>query len=245
MLVVGVAAALATGLFVGLFVVRYRYIFFGMLNLALSMILFSVLEKFYHVTGGSDGMRIPRPTVLGLSLGRDAFEDVLFYDGLGLAVLVAWAVARWLDSPVGHMLQAIKTNETRLEYLGVSARRVLLAGYVISAGLCGPGGVLMALAQGVVTPDYAWWVRSGGLVFIAVLGGAHSVGGAFAGAAVYEIVRAYAAAFAGEVWQMTLGFAPLAIILYAPRGLAGLGDRIRPSRRPAGPAPRPAAEPAE
>ena len=124
------------------------------------------------------------------------------------------------------MFKTIKTNETRLEYLGISARRTLLVGYVVSAGLCGLGGVLMAVAQGIVTPEYAWWIRSGELVFIAILGGAGSVAGAFVGAIIYEAVRVNAAAFAADVWQMVLGFFLLAIILFASRGLVGLYERL-------------------
>lgn len=234
MLVAGVAASLLVGLIAGLFVVRYRYIFFGMLNLAFSMILFSVLEKFYHYTGGRDGIRMARPTVFGIELDRAAFEYVLFYGGAVLALVVALCVHRYLRSPIGHMLRTIKTNETRLEYLGVSARSALLVGYLVSAGLCGLGGGLMAFAQGIVTPEYAWWIRSGELVFIAILGGAESVVGAFIGALVYEVVRTYAAAFAADYWQMLLGFFLLGIILYAQRGVFGLYDaflaRIAPRR---------------
>lgn len=222
MLVLGTLASLLVGLLTGLFVVRYRYIFFGMLNLALSMILYSVLEKFYHYTGGDDGMQVVRPTVLGMELERAAFETLLCYGGMVLAIVVAWAVSRFLDSPVGHMLKTIKTNETRLEYLGVSARHTLLIGYLVSAGLCGLGGAIMAVAQGVVTPEYAYWTRSGELVFIAILGGAGSVSGAFVGALVYELVRNYAAAFAADIWQMVLGIVLLAVILFAAHGLVGI-----------------------
>ena len=230
MLLFGTGAAVLIGLLAGLFVVRYRYIFFGMLNLALSMILYSALEKFYHITGGDDGMQIARPTVLGVEMEREPFEALLCYGGLALAIAVAYAVHRFLNSPVGNMMKTIKTNETRLEYLGVSARRTLLVGYLVSAALCGVGGAMMAVAQGVVTPQYAFWIRSGELVFIAILGGAQSVSGAFVGALVYELVRNYAAAFAADYWQMILGFVLLAVILFAPHGLVGLykaafGDR--------------------
>ncbi len=226
MIAVGLVASVGFGLIVGLFVVRYRYIFFGMLNLAFSMILFSVLEKFYHYTGGSDGMQVARPSVLGIEMERDGFETLLLYGGLAVAMVVGLAVQRFLASPIGNMMKTIKTNETRLEYLGISAKQVLLVGYVLSALLCGLGGVMMAVAQGIVTPEYAWWIRSGELVFIAILGGSHSVVGAFVGALVYEIVRTYASAFAGDVWQMVLGVFLLGIILFAPTGLVGMFNRF-------------------
>ena len=92
------------------------------------------------------------------------------------------------------------------------------------SALCGTGGVLMGIAQGVVTPEFAWWIRSGEMVFIAVLGGAGSVPGAFIGALIYEVVRTYASAFAGDVWQMLLGGFLLVIILFAPKGVIGIYD---------------------
>ncbi|MBE9639551.1 branched-chain amino acid ABC transporter permease [Salipiger mangrovisoli] len=225
-LVAGVLGAALSGLLVGLFVVRYRGIFFGMLNLAFSMIFWSILEKFYHVTGGADGIRLPRPTVLGMVLERSGFEAVIFYLSIALMVLLGWLTLRWFVSPVGQIFQSLKTNETRLEYLGLSPKRVLLSGYLLSAVLCGVGGSLMAMTQGVVTPEYVWWVRSAEMVFIAVLGGAGSVRGAFIGALIYEIVRVYASAFAGDIWQMLLGGFLLVIILFAPKGIMGIADGL-------------------
>ena len=233
LLVAGTLGAALAGLFVGLFVVRYRGIFFGMLNLAFSMIFWSILEKFYHLTGGADGLRLPRPTVLGIEMERGPYEVVLYYVTLAAMLGLGWLVIRYLASPVGQLFQTVKTNETRLEYLGVSARATLLKGYVLSAALCGAGGMLTAAAQGIVTPSYAYWIRSGEMVFIAVLGGAGSVPGAVAGAVAYEVVRSYAAAYAADVWQLVLGGFLLVIILFAPGGLVGiyqgLADRL--SRR--------------
>src|SRR5690606_3259705 len=68
LILAGVAAAAIAGAVVGVFVARYRSIFFGMLNLALSMVLFALLGKLYHITGGTDGLRINRPTMFGVEL---------------------------------------------------------------------------------------------------------------------------------------------------------------------------------
>jgi ABC-type branched-subunit amino acid transport system permease subunit len=222
LLLAGVACAAAFGVVVGAFVVGYRYIFFGMLNLAFSMVLYSILEKFFYITGGSDGMRLERPTFFGAALDRAHFEIAMFYLVLALAIAAGWLVHRYFASPPGQALIAIKTNETRLEYLGVSARTMLPIGYVISAVLAGLGGTILAMLQGVVTPEFGYWVRSGEFVFIAILGGIGHVIGAFAGAIAYELVRTYAAAFAADVWQLTLGVFLLLIILFASRGLVGL-----------------------
>lgn len=225
------AISLAAGLFVGVFVVRYRYIFFAMLNLAFSMVLFSLLEKFIHITGGSDGFRIPRPAIFGQEMSRGDFETGVYYLSLALLVVAIYGVWRLLDSPIGHALKAIKTNETRVEYLGLAPRRILLIGYVVSAVLAGVGGALVGIFQGIATPDYAYWTRSGEFVFVAILGGAGHVTGALAGSYVFEFIRVTAAQYVGDTWQLTLGVVLLAIILFAPTGIVGslvkIGNRMR------------------
>jgi ABC-type branched-subunit amino acid transport system permease subunit len=221
-LVIGPLLATFVGYLVGLFVVRYREIFFSMLNLAFSMVLWSLLEKLFHYTNGADGIRVPRPTLFGMAFTPEAFQYVLVYLTLALALIASYFVQRYLDSPMGHMLRAIKANETRLEYLGVSARAVLLRGYVISAFLAGLGGVLVAIAQQIATPEFAFWTKSGEFVFIAVLGGSSGAAGAFAGSAVFEFVRFFAAAKLANAWQLILGVVLIAIIMFAPGGVIGL-----------------------
>lgn len=221
-LVAGSLLAALFGFLVGLFIVRYREIFFGMINLAFSMVLWSLLEKMYQYTHGADGIRVARPTVFGVAFSPEVFQYVLLYVCLIIAIVAFWAVQRYLDSPLGHMLRAIKSNETRLEYLGLSAKRVLLIGYVISAFLGGIGGVLVAVIQQIATPEFGYWTKSGEFVFIAILGGVGHAFGAFAGAAVFEIVRFYAAAKLADSWQLILGVVLIVIIMYAPHGLVGL-----------------------
>jgi branched-chain amino acid transport system permease protein len=226
-----VLAAIVLGIIVGIFVVRYREIFFAMLNLAFSMVLFALLVKAYDITGGSDGLRIARPSFFGMVMERAGFERALFYLILVLVAVLCVAVARYLVSPLGRALEAVKVNETRLDYLGVSPQGILLVAYVASAGLAGLAGAILGIVQGVATPDFAYWTRSGEFVFVAVLGGGGHVAGAFLGSLLYQFVRAYAAVYAAGVWQAILGFVLLGVILWAPRGLVGLGDLLpRPGR---------------
>ncbi len=224
-LALGAVSSTVFGLVVGLFVVRYREIFFGMLNLAFSMVLWSLLEKMFHITNGADGIRVARPGLLGFSFTPETFQYVILYVSLLIAGAAFFGVQRYLDSPLGHMLRAIKSNETRLEYLGTSARRVLLVGYVISAFLGGIGGSLVAIIQQIATPEFGYWTKSGEFVFIAILGGGAHAFGAFAGAATFELVRFYAAAKLADAWQLILGLVLIVIILYAPNGLIGLRQR--------------------
>lgn len=223
-------AALA-GAVIGLFIVRYRGIFFGMLNLALSMVLFSVLGKFGGLTGGTDGLRFDRPTLGFVHLEREPFETALLVLALGLSIIAGWVVQRYFASVSGQALAAIKTNETRLEYLGISAKRVFWGGYVLAATLCGLGGSLFALTQGLVTPEMGYWVRSGELVFIAILGGSGHALGAFIGAFVFEFMKLYAAALLTGAWQLVMGLVLLVMVFVAPTGVFGMIERrLRPGR---------------
>jgi ABC-type branched-subunit amino acid transport system permease subunit len=224
-LLLGAISSTIFGLIVGSFVVRYREIFFGMLNLAFSMVLWSLLEKMFHYTNGADGIRVARPPLLGVAFTPESFQYVILYVTLLIAIAAFIGVQRYLDSPLGHMLRAIKSNETRLEYLGTSARHVLLVGYVFSAFLGGIGGALVAMIEQIATPEFGFWTKSGEFVFIAILGGGAHAFGAFAGAAMFEAVRFYAAAHLANAWQLILGVVLIVIILYAPSGLIGLRQR--------------------
>ncbi|WP_241671434.1 branched-chain amino acid ABC transporter permease [Dankookia rubra] len=222
LLPLGALLAGILGLVIGLFVVRYRDIFFGMLNLALSMVLYSLLEKLYALTKGTDGIRVSGLTFAGITPDRETQEWVMFGLALVLAIGFGLLVRAYLASPMGRALAGIKTRETRLEFMGVSARRVLLFAYVMSAVMGGVGGTLVAMTTRHVTPQLAYWTSSGELVFIAILGGAGSALGPFLGATAFELVRVYAAAAVADAWQMILGGVLLAVILFAPGGLWGM-----------------------
>lgn len=226
----GTLAATLAGGVIGVFMVRYRGIFFGMLNLAFSMVLFSVLGKFGGITGGTDGLRFDRPHFAGVHFEREGFETALLGLALLLALAAGWAVQRYFASVNGQALAAIKTNETRLEYLGISAKRVFWGGYLLSAMLCGLGGSLFALTQGLVTPEMGYWVRSGEVVFIAILGGSGHALGAFIGSFVFEFVKLYAASLLTGAWQLALGLVLIVMVFVAPTGIFGLvSKRLLPS----------------
>jgi len=233
LLAIGTAVGTLLGVVVGSFVVRYRGIFFGMLNLALSMVLFAVLGKFFELTGGTDGLRIERSPFFGMMMERDRFESVLLLICVLLALLLGWLVQRYLRSVAGQALAALKTNETRLEYVGISAYKTMWIAYIISASLCGLSGAMFAIAQGLVTPEMGYWVRSGEIVFVAILGGVGHPVGAFIGAGIFEFVKLFAAAYLTGAWQMVLGLVLIAMVFLAPRGLSALLEaRAEKTREP-------------
>ncbi len=229
----------AVAALVGLVMARYREVFFAMLNLAFSMMLYGVLLKLYWLTGGTDGLSAGAPTFLTYAPPREHLRDFLYYATLGVTGIVIYAVYRFLASPLGFYLKAMADNEIRIEYSGESVRHVMYTTYVLSGALAGIGGVLAAFTVGHIVPEYSFWIQSGDFVFVALLGGYGSVVGPLMGSIAFEFIRTYASKYFPNEWQMALGIIMLAIILFRPGGLwtiyeelvARFGSRQREVKR--------------
>ena len=222
----GILLGAGVAALVGLFMARYRGVFFAMLNLAVSMILYAALLKFYWVTGGTDGIGVPSPTYLGVAPPGPWRAPVFYYFVLLLTGLVIYAAYRFLASPVGYFLRALEDNEIRIEYQGESVRRIVYLTYVLSGALGGLAGVLAAFAVGHIVPEYAYWVLSGEFVFVALLGGYGSVSGPLVGSIAFEFLRTYASKYVPEFWQAALGLIMLAVIVFLPGGLWTVYDAV-------------------
>lgn len=217
----GVLAAL-----VGLVMARYREVFFAMLNLGFSMMLYGALLKLYWVTGGTDGLGAGIPRFLGWAPPREYLRDVLYYVTLVVAGIAIYGVYRFLASPLGYFLRARADNEIRIEYSGESVRRVIYGTYVLSGVLTGVSGVLAAFTVGHIVPEYSFWIQSGDFVFVALLGGFETVTGPLVGSIAFEFIRTYAAKYFPNEWQMVLGVIMLAIILFRPGGLWAIYESV-------------------
>ncbi|NOZ27591.1 MAG: branched-chain amino acid ABC transporter permease [Chloroflexi bacterium] len=215
----GTAAGVLVAGVTGLLLARYREIFFAMLTLAFSMVLYGILVKAYALTGGSDGMAVATPTIAGLALEAERLRSGLYLLTLSCTAAVAYLTFRYMNSPLGYAARAVRDNEVRLEYLGLSTWGTIYLTYVLAGGLSGLGGALMALNVGHVDPQLAYWTTSGEFVFVALLGGIGNVLAPLGGAVVFEILRAYAFKYAPYIWQMIMGSAMLLIILFMPEGL--------------------------
>lgn len=225
LLAIGVATSMIVAALIGLLVARYREIFFGMLSLAFSMAFYGVLVKAYDLTGGTDGLGIAPPTILGAAVPEEQLRLASFYLALICAAAMLYLIYRYAQSPLGYLIRAVRDNEVRVAYLGGSVQRAIYLTYVLAAGLGGLGGVLVALNVGHIDPELAYWTTSGEFVFVALLGGAGSVFAPLGGAIIYELIKSYAFKYAPYTWQMALGAIMLVIILFLPGGLWTLVER--------------------
>lgn len=222
LILMGVVAAILLAMVLGLLLTRYREIFFAMLTMAFSMILFGILVKS-HGLGSTDGFTVVKWSVLGWQ--PESSSMGAFWLALVLGLLVALFLNRFFQSSIGLACEAIRENEVRVEYMGVSRRQVLYINYVLAAGIGAMGGSLTALAAGHVDPEMAYWTISGEFVFIALLGGTGHVAAAFIAAMIFALVRTYAVELFPNSWQMILGIVLLLIILFLPKGIWSLFTR--------------------
>ena len=226
-LVLILAATIAGGvlaLIVGFLIARYREIFFAMLTLALSMILYGVLVKS-EALGSTDGFGVGNFTLLGMELAGEDRLLTVYWLTLGTAAIATVLVSAYLRSVAGNAAIPLRENEIRVEYLGVSVTRLVHLKVVIAGALAGAGGALVALTVGHVDPNMSYWTTSGGFVFIAILAGAHSVTGALVASFIFAIMRTVALAVFPGGWQLILGSVLLAIILFMPSGIGILLTR--------------------
>ena len=226
----GVLASGAVAAVFGVLCVRYTKIFFGILTLALSQVLWSLAFKFFWVTGGSDGLRVPTPTLLGgaVRAGSDKFEFLSHrYYFYVLAVFVVAVALMWVivHSPFGKALQAIRDNETRAEFVGVQVRHYRWVAFLISGMFTGLAGALWVPLNGLTTPDILHWTFSGKIVFFTVLGGFQTFFGPIVGAVIFNYLETYAVGHT-VYWQMVLGIVLVALVLVLPAGIVGTVRRL-------------------
>jgi len=218
LMLAGMAAAAFAAWVLGFLLARYRGIFFGLLSLALSMILYGLLLKT-EALGSSDGFHVLPSTLFGVR-PADAWVR---YAVLAVAAVAAFVAAllvhRYLDTPLGRLAPAIKDNEIRVEYMGASARYAIHVKYVIAAALAGLGGALAATTVGHVDPEMAYWTTSGEFIFITILAGTGSVIAPFLGALIFGIIHTVAFGLSPNTWQMVLGASLLVVIVFLPNGL--------------------------
>jgi branched-chain amino acid transport system permease protein len=229
LLAVVIASALIA-LPIALLCARYAGIFFGMLTLAFGMLFYSFLFKFYHLTGGDSGMRVPRMNILGLAFERynkiEFLAGPFYYYCLGLLVISGFLMWRIVRSPFGLHLQALRDNARKAEYLGVHVRRFRVAAFVISAAFGAVGGAILGFRVGLADPELVYWTHSGQLVFMAVLGGFSNFFGPIIGALTYTLLQDQLQSLT-EYWRSMLGIILALIVIGFPEGVAGLAVDLR------------------
>jgi branched-chain amino acid transport system permease protein len=233
----GVAGAVVAAFF-GYFCVRLTQTYFSMLTLACAQIVWAVAFKWNEVTGGEQGYpRVPMPNLSFLdwlpvaprSLGAAKF----FLIALVLSALCIAAMRRITQSPFGRILNAIRDNPERTQFIGINVRRYQLIAFTIAGGFAGLAGGLFGIYKRGVYPDYAYWSKSAEVLIMTILGGIHSFWGPTVGSTLLILLNGVIVSYT-EYWPFVLGIILLVILFAFPEGLVGTVTTFakKPGERP-------------
>ena len=211
----------AAGLFalaVGAVSLRTRGVYFIMITLAFAQMAYYLFVSA-RSWGGDDGLPLSgRMTLAGFSLADDA---ALFHAALALLALAMLLFGRLAEARFGRTLQAIRENETRMEALGYPVFRYRLVAFALGGAVAGLAGALLANLTGLASPNLLQWTQSGTLLVMVIIGGVGYLYGGVLGAAVLLLLEETLVGFT-EHWHIVLGLLLLAVVLFAPKGVAAL-----------------------
>lgn len=222
-------AMVVAGLFallIGAVSLRTQGVYFIMITLAFAQMMYYLVVSF-KAYGGDDGMSLPARSRIGF---LDMFNDTHFYYVTLLAcVAVLVLIARVLNARFGHVLQAIRENEVRMQSLGYAVFRYKLCAFVMSGALAGLAGALLANQSGFVSPAMMQWSQSGMLMMMVILGGVGHLYGGVWGAIVFLLLEEILSHFTIH-WQLGLGALLLMVVLLLPNGLTSALTHLRKER---------------
>ncbi|MFA9430276.1 branched-chain amino acid ABC transporter permease [Egicoccus sp. AB-alg2] len=205
-LTIPVLAAVLYAAITGPLALRSHGIFFVMLTLAFAQVLYAVAEQWVEVTRGSDGIAgILRPDWVS---GRETF----YVFAVALLVFVIWIGNRLARAPVGRVVAAARQNELKTRAVGYPVFLYRYLVFLASAAITGLGGAMHVHHRGFVSPRELFWVTSGVLVLMVLLGGGRSLLGAAIGAVVFVQLESFFTDVT-ELWEMMVGFLLIGAVL--------------------------------
>jgi len=223
---VAVSAALS-----GALILRRRGVYFSLLTLALTALLFAIAYRWTEFTGGESGLGgVTRATVLNVDLERDAnYYWVVATIGMAVCILL-W---RFHRSPVGSVLVAIRENEQRARFIGYPTNRYKLIGFVLSATVVAIAGTLSVFNHRFASAEPLAIAFSGELIAMVVIGGMRSFLGPALGALFFILFREFLSIWTPD-WLFYFGLLFIGFIVFSPTGLVGVAGRLlAPFRAPA------------
>jgi branched-chain amino acid transport system permease protein len=232
-MLVGVTGTCLIALPVGWVQVRTGGLAFALLTLAFGMMFYTIVWKWYAVTGGDDGlMGVPATSVslAGIVLGKTKDPKVIYLFSLAVVTICFLATRRIIRSPFGAVLEAIRENEERAAFIGIPVRLYKLLGWMLACLLAGVAGSLFVVYKGYIGPITMSAFAGAGVLMMVLLGGMGSLWGPMVGAAIFIFIQDYISTKT-EHWEIYLGLVVILLVLFMPKGVAGMGEHLQRLRR--------------
>lgn len=223
-ILLGIAAGTASGFLVALIAARTKAIYFLMITLALGQVFYSWASQATEVTNARRGIApIPRPDLGFLNLTD---LTTFYFASLVVAVLAYVLCQLVATSGFGLALQGIRDAPERMRALGYNVNRYRIAALTFAAFIASVGGVILVFNNNQIEPGAVSLNSSLNILIVAVIGGVGSLGGAFVGALILTLLTNFAQNITDRYLTLT-GLVFMAILLFAPSGLGGIGQQIR------------------
>jgi branched-chain amino acid transport system permease protein len=220
-IIVGILLSTIVGIVFGWLSLRRRGIYFSMITLGLAQMVYLTVFQATSITGGSNGISFPEiqagvgPLIPGNSGPQFyAFVVVVF-------ILTLLIVYRIVHSPYGRLLIAVRENPERMKALGYDIKRILFVAFIFTSIISGVAGVLYSILFSFVSPNILFWLTSGEVVLMTLIGGAGTLGGPLIGATIYILLSDSLTTFF-DFWEIPFGIIIIAVVIYAPEGIYGI-----------------------
>jgi branched-chain amino acid transport system ATP-binding protein len=224
-----IAFVAAAAVLSGALILRRRGVYFSLLTLALTALLFAIGYRWTEFTGGESGLGgVTRATVLGFDLERDSNY---YWVVAALAMAVCFLLWRFHRSPVGSVLVAIRENEQRARFIGYPTNRYKLIGFVLSAAVVAVAGTVSVFNHRFASAEPLSVAFSGELIAMVVIGGMRSFLGPALGALFFILFREFLSIWTPH-WLFYFGLLFIGFVVFSPTGLVGVAERLlAPLRR--------------
>lgn len=226
-----ILVSLVISIVIGYLSLRVKDVYYAMITLAFAELFGIIAEKWRSVTNGSDGFSFRVPDFL-------TDRTVFYYTTLVFMVVVVFLVRRFINSPTGRVLQAIRENEKRAEFLGFDVVRFKLVSTLVAGVVASLAGIVWALQQRFVSTGVMGTDKTIDALLMTTIGGTGTLYGAFIGSGLTNLARDWLARLAQhypifERWYLIFGLLYILIVLFFPGGILGFfkGKRLNLSRK--------------
>ena len=209
------------GLVAGVIAIRAKGVYFALISFGLAQVVAKVVFNTREL-GASDGIiGVPVPQISFGLFSVDAASPAGFFLLVLAFIAVLYGLLAYLmETPFGHQLAAIRTNEHRVPFLGVDPWRYKLAAFVLAANVAGLSGALYPMLRGFVSPELMFFQVSGNAIINVIVGGTGTLIGALYGSAILTVLRSVIGTFTAH-HQLVIGVIFMISVIFFPRGLIG------------------------